>query len=281
MTVPSGDENTRPYTGEFDSFPHSGAYGGLGVYGRPPEKPARSRKALLVASAAVAVMLIVVGVGAGILLSRQRPEIHAVASPATTSAALKPLAPRTPGWQTAVSNKRGAAYDVPKAQWALNDPDDIVGFGPPGGPGDVVTGTGAAEYMRGYCAGQPNSARAGTAVTAADNVPRDKSAPDIARRWAALAYHADNGPQPEVTLEPSKAIKVADGKVDATLAVADVTQPAATDPCTAKTAKVYATAVTGNQNGSVLLVLYADQGVPGALGDADVMKIMTSMRPSD
>jgi hypothetical protein len=200
------------------------------------------------------------------------------AAPTTTSA-LKPQDPRVPGWQVAVSNRRNVAYDIPKTQWTRKDADDIVSLGP--SDGDFVTGTGAASYLPGFCEGKAGSVRGGTAVTASDTQGPDKSAPDIAQHWASVAYKSsDAGQTTDVKLEPARQIKIADGKVAATLSVADVTIPASTNPCVPKTAKVYAAAVSTSDTGSVILVLFADQGVSNALSDADAQKIMTSMRPA-
>jgi hypothetical protein len=95
-----------------------------------------------------------------------------------------------------------------------------------------------------------------------------------------VAYKSDSGQAPDVKLESSQQIKIADGKVTATLSIADVTTPKSTNPCTPPNAKVYAAAVSTSNSGSVILVLFADQGVPNALSADDAMKIMTSMRPA-
>jgi hypothetical protein len=190
----------------------------------------------------------------------------------------KPLDPRTPGWQVAVSNRRNVAYDLPKEQWTKDDGDAIAGMGPT--DGDFVTGTGSGYYMKGFCPGQTGAVRAGTAVTANDTEPPAQSAPDTAKHWATVAYKSDSGQAPGLTPEASKQIKVADGKIDATLAIVDVAVPASTSPCSSQTAKVYAAAVPTQNGGSVLLVLFAQQGVPNALSDDDAMKIVSSMRPA-
>ncbi|MEV6604700.1 hypothetical protein [Kutzneria sp. NPDC051319] len=257
-------------------------YGGFGMYQQPPQgPPPRNRRTLTIVLTLVGVLVLAGVVTTVVLLTRngqpQAGDRTQTSAPPTTSG-LKPLDPRVPGWQVAVSNRRNVAYDVPKAQWTKDDPDEIAGMGP--SDGDFVTGTGAAYYLKGYCAGQAGSVRAGTAVTANDTEGPEQSAPDTAKHWATVAYKADSGQAPDVKLDPSKQIKISDGKVSATLSVAEVTPPKATNTCTPPSAKVYTAAVKTSDTGSVILVLFADQGVPNALTDDDAMKIMSSMRPS-
>jgi hypothetical protein len=263
--------------------PYQSNYGGFGMYTQPPQGPKRSRRTLTIVLTLVGV-LVLAGVGTAIVLLTRDGQPQAgqrttqAATPPPTSSARKPLDPRVPGWQVAVSNRRGVAYDVPKTQWTKEDPDQIAAMGP--SDGDFVTGTGAAYYQKGYCAGQASSVRAGAAVTANDNESPDQASPDTAKHWATVAYKSDAGQLPDVTVEPSQHIKIADGKIDATLAVADVT-PHSTNPCSPPSAKVYVASVAPQSTGSVILVLFADQGVPNALSADDAMKIMTSMRPSE
>ncbi|QUQ68106.1 hypothetical protein [Kutzneria sp. CA-103260] len=272
------------YPGYQQQQPYQSSYGGFGVYQQPPQgKPPRNRRTLTIVLA-LAGVLVLAGIGTTVVLLTRNGQQQAgnqtqqATAPATTSA-LKPQDPRVPGWQVAVSNRRNVAYDIPKTQWTRKDSDDIVSLGP--SDGDFVTGTGAASYLPGFCGGKPGSVRAGTAVTASDTEGPDKSAPDIAQHWAAVAYKSADASQPtDVKVEPSQQIKIADGKVNATLAIADVAIPASADPCVPRSAKVYAAAVSTSDTGSVILVLFADQGVPNALSDDDAKKIMTSMRPA-
>ncbi|AHH94926.1 hypothetical protein GCM10010174_35310 [Kutzneria viridogrisea] len=309
MTWPTGgqSDSTQPYTGGFGpqgsqgdqpghGYPGQQQYGypqyqqqyqysGLGMYGNQPQqqppKPPRKTKALAIVLTLVGVLVVGGGVAIALVLSQKSqptPVANGSSSAApSTTAPLKPTDPRIAGWQTQVSNTRNVAYDLPKAQWTLRDPDDVLPLGP--STGDFVTGTGGATYMTGYCAGQSGSIRAGIAVTANDKDAPDKSAPATAAHWAKVAYQYSKGQPADITLEPSKTIRVADGATEAVLAVADATLHI-DDACFPKTAKVYTAAVKTKQAGSVLLVLFADQGVPGAISEADAVKIMTSMRPA-
>jgi hypothetical protein len=292
VTWPTGGQGdqTQPYTGGFGPQgspntpqqqqrygyppPQQYQYGGLGLYGSTPEpaKPPRGNKTLVVVLSLAAV-LVAGGIATGVAVLNRPPDPVAV-----PAAPLKPLDARNAGWQVQKSSStRNVAYEVPKAQWTLKDPEDIQPLGPSNG--DHVTGTGTAVYQVGYCSGSPTSVRAATAVTASNDLP-DKGAAATAEHWAKLAYANSSGKPIGLSLEAPKQIKVADGKIDATLVVADLTLNV-DDPCTPKTAKVYATAVTSSDNkGSVLLVLFADEGVPNAVSDSDAMKIMSSMRPS-
>lgn len=266
--------------------PYQSNYGGFGMYQQPPQgPPPRNRRTLTIVLTLVGVLVLAGIATTVVLLTRGNGQPQAgertqqASAPPSTSATRKPLDPRVAGWQVAVSNRRNVAYDIPKAQWTKLDPDDVASMGP--SDGDFVTGTGAAYFMKGYCAGQPNSVRAGTAVSANDNEAPDRSAPDTAQHWATVAYKSDSGQAPTVQMEPSQQIKIADGKVDATLSIADITTPpAAGNPCVPPQAKVYAAAVKTSDTGSVILVLFTDQGVPNALSDDDAKKVMSSMRPA-
>ena len=268
----------QPYQQQYQSN-----YGGFGMYQQPPPgPPPRNRRVLTIVLVLVGVLVLAGIATTVVLLTRndqpQAGENTKQATAPTTTASRKPLDPRVPGWQTANSTRRNVAYDIPKSQWTKSDPDEITGMGP--SDGDFVTGTGAAYYMKGYCTSATSAVRAGTAVTANDTEGPDQSAPDTAKHWATVAYKSDSGQAPDVKSEPSQQIKIADGKVAATLSIADVTSPPSTNPCTPPTAKVYAAAVSTSNSGSVILVLFADQGVPNALSNNDAMKIMTSMRPA-
>ncbi|MBV9847446.1 MAG: hypothetical protein JOZ47_20595, partial [Kutzneria sp.] len=83
---------------------------------------------------------------------------------------------------------------------------------------------------------------------------------------------------PDVTLKPDRTLKIDDGALDATLAVADVTVHS-DNPCAPKTAKVYAVARPNKNTTPTVLVLLTDQGILDAVSGADAMKILTSMRP--
>jgi hypothetical protein len=263
--------------------PYQSNYSGFGMYNQPPQgKPPRNRRVLTIVLVLVGVLVLAGLATTVVLLARnnqpQAGDHTQQATTPSTPAVRKPLDPRTPGWQVAVSNRRNVAYDLPKEQWTKDDGDAIAGMGPT--DGDFVTGTGSGYYMKGFCPGQTGAVRAGTAVTANDTEPPAQSAPDTAKHWATVAYKSDSGQAPGLTPEASKQIKVADGKIDATLAIVDVAVPASTSPCSSQTAKVYAAAVPTQNGGSVLLVLFAQQGVPNALSDDDAMKIVSSMRPA-
>lgn len=281
-----GQQQQQQYPGyqQPQQQPYQSSYGGFGMYQQPPQgKPPRNRRTLTIVLALVGV-LVLAGIATTVVLLTRNGQPQAgdrtqQATAPTTTSALKPQDPRVPGWQVAVSNRRNVAYDIPKTQWTRKSPDEIVSLGP--SDGDFVTGTGAASYLPGFCAGKSGSVRAGTAVTASDTEGPDKSAPDTAQHWATVAYKSSDASQAtDVKLEPSQQIKIADGKVNATLSIADVTVPASTDPCVPRSAKVYAAAVSTSDTGSVILVLFADQDVSNALSADDAKKIMTSMRPA-
>ncbi|MBV8932776.1 MAG: hypothetical protein JOZ47_23490 [Kutzneria sp.] len=259
-------------------------YGGLGVYGPPqPAAPARRSKPLLLT--ALTAVVVVGGVGTAALLTPHTSTVRATALPVANSApkapALKPLSARNPNWHVATSNARSIAYEVPKNQWKVEEPGTVLAVGDENSAQTLAGGTGAAVYMEGFCPGHPDSQRAMSVVNRRESVSPEQAAPDYAQHWADVEFLPKRAAK--VGLEPVKQIMVDDGKTPATLAIADIVTPASGDPCAAKTQKVYVAArpatAQSDSGGSVFLVLAADQGVPGALSEADAMKILTSMRP--
>ncbi|MEV6557310.1 hypothetical protein AB0M22_16455 [Nocardia sp. NPDC051756] len=176
--------------------------------------------------------------------------------------------PVVPGFQVVVAPDRGAAYDVP-AGWTIAPETAIGGYGE---PPNAVAGKGYASDGKGYC---PGSTRTASFLTGSKDADSGTAATDLGTRTAKLAYtaSADARPAAPVPLESL------DGTQRGMFVETKGTVTQAKPGC-ATAYSVY-TAAFPTDNGSFVMVITADTGVPNAL-DADTAKrIFTSIRPHD
>ncbi|KAA8890873.1 hypothetical protein F3087_06495 [Nocardia colli] len=176
--------------------------------------------------------------------------------------------PVVPGYQVVVAPDRGAAYDVP-AGWVIAPETAIGGYGE---PPNAVAGKGYASDGKGYC---PGSTRTASFLTGSKDADSGTAATDLGTRTAKLAYtaSADARPAPPVPLESL------DGTQRGMFVETKGTVTQAKPGC-ATAYSVY-TAAFPTDNGSFVMVITADTGVPNAV-DADTAKrIFTSIRPHD
>ncbi|MGK8521619.1 hypothetical protein ACRS6B_08715 [Nocardia asteroides] len=276
-----------PYGG-----PYPPGYGPQEGFGGPPSQPNHpdgSGRGKLVLSAGLAVLL-VAGLVAGVVaLTRLQTDDPAQDTPpamvnALTTAAASPTrattkpAPTTttrasgdktpviPGYQVVRSPDSGAAYDVP-AGWTIAPPSTIGGFGE---PPNAVAGKGLASEGKGYC---PGSTRTVAFLTGSSTSDPGKAATELGTKTATLAYKATPGgtpgaPAPLASLDGSQHGMFVETKGT----VADA------KPGCAKAYSVYTVAFP-NDNGTFVMVIAADTGVPNALDAETAKRIFTSIRP--
>ncbi|MFE9582788.1 hypothetical protein ACFYO1_40895 [Nocardia sp. NPDC006044] len=176
--------------------------------------------------------------------------------------------PVVPGYQVVVAPDRGAAYDVPPG-WTIAPETAIGGYGE---PPNAVAGKGYASDGKGYC---PGSTRTASFLTGSKDADSGTAATELGTRTAKLAYtaSADAHPAPPVPLESL------DGTQRGMFVETKGTVTQAKPGC-ATAYSVY-TAAFPTDNGSFVMVIAADTGVPNAV-DADTAKrIFTSIRPHD
>jgi hypothetical protein len=226
-------------------------------------------------AAAVVILVLVLGVVAGLLLRRDTPG-SATAAPATSSplltsapAADRP-APTVPGWQVAISSKRKLAYDVP-ADWKVIDEEAIIGFEDASGP--KVGMTGAATYLEGYCS-EANAWRAGAGFSGYRDTDLSLVATDAAGKWARYGYLGPNGELPRVDVAAPEPITV--NGISGAYASARV-QVTVADSCAPPSAKVHAVALPA-PDGCYVFVIFSDQEVPQAISDELARKIIATIR---
>jgi hypothetical protein len=192
----------------------------------------------------------------------------------TSAPAGPPPKPVVPGWQAVAVPKRSAAYDVPP-DWTVEPPDRLVGFGE---PRDAVTMRGVAEYQKGFCPGQSGSFRASTGTTARKGASDNDIALATAQKLADLVYSV-HGQRPAVEMGPARPVDLAGNSLHGVLVTAKVTHPSP-GPCDSPTALISVLASNHTNDGSVVHIGIADQGVPGSLPPETLNTIMTSLRPN-
>ncbi|MEV6226727.1 hypothetical protein AB0L88_02395 [Saccharopolyspora shandongensis] len=259
-------------------------------YPAQPAPPGKSRGPLIAAIALASVAVIAIVTTIVVLSTSGGPSV-ASPPPPRTSAPTKPtnsappptsgvanpnLTPVVDGWQVVTAPKRGAVYDVPAGPgWKLDpNPENIHAFGP---PDDPVTMTGVADYLEGFCTGDPGSFRATTGVSARRGPDDTTVANETAQKLAELAYVRD-GNKPLVVLGPPEQVQLTGG-IPAVRVTARVTLMAP-GPCDSKNAAVSVLATNSDGQSSMVFLAVADQDVPDAIPVDTLNKITQSLRQS-
>ncbi|MFD6068122.1 MULTISPECIES: hypothetical protein [Amycolatopsis] len=187
------------------------------------------------------------------------------------------IRPVIAGWQPVVSDDHPFVYDVPP-DWKLEEPDVAIGYETPAG--DLVTLQGVARFRRAFCPSTDLSARATAGFTTIDEGEVGglaQAAEETTLRWAEAAY----GRSPKTEVGETGPVPVLDGGATAT-AVTTTVVPAPGGPCPAPSVAITAIALPlralpGSGRYHVLLVL-ADQEIPGAIASGVVLKMGESIR---
>ncbi|MFE3320936.1 hypothetical protein [Nocardia sp. NPDC059195] len=263
-------------------------------YGQPfPPSQKSGNKAAIWAAAGVAALLLVGGTITAVALTRgdnaptntagatpsmvsalsttPKPTSSSKTEPSTTppSGAASNRKPLIEGYQVVASPDRGAAYDVP-AGWKVASETTIGGVGEP--PGDSVIGKGYASDGRDYC---PNSTRTMSLLTGSKNADNAAAGAELGIKAAPLAYQGSQG-----TPGPAQPLKSIDGKTEGMFTETTGTVPAPKSGCAA-TYSVYTYAFKGAKDGSFVMVMVADTGVPGAIDTATAKRIFSTIRSLD
>ncbi|WP_130347970.1 hypothetical protein [Herbihabitans rhizosphaerae] len=281
------------------SFP-SGGYQGLGAFGQP-EPPRRPRKWLVPVLCTVIVVAVVATVAVVLLNSQDEP--RSAPPPATTSATTtvrtttapaptttrpsNPLeAPATkpaivPGWRAVVFPNSPNAYDVPPTwEFDVGDKRMNVAYGNPELGGGQITLDVAAVTKPGYCQEKPGKVRAAAGVTAHQDSSAGAAAKAVAQKAMQIGYLSAPGAPPTTTAVSEPRPVTLTGGVQAFVVIARATKVTPPHPCLspAGTVVVMGVPATAPATGSVLLFAHSDQGVPDAVSEADLEKIVTSYR---
>ncbi|MFD4442476.1 hypothetical protein ACFWPK_22160 [Nocardia sp. NPDC058519] len=290
--APSWQQPAPQQYGEVPPLDHRGVQS----YGQPfPPGQKSGNKAAIWAAAGVAALLLVGGTITAVALTRgdDAPTTNAGATPSMVSALSttpKPTSssksepstttpaptgaasnrkPLIEGYQVVASPDRGAAYDVP-AGWKVATETTIGGVGEP--PGDSVIGKGYASDGRDYC---PNSTRTMSLLTGSKNADNAAAGAELGTKAAPLAYQGSKG-----TPGPAQPLKSIDGRTEGMFTETTGTVPAPKPGCAA-TYSVYTYAFKGAKDGSFVMVMIADTGVPGAIDAAAAKRIFSTIRSLD
>ncbi|WP_278260637.1 hypothetical protein [Nocardia sp. AG03] len=198
------------------------------------------------------------------------PPTTSKAKPSTTtkpSGAAATVKPVIEGYQVVASPDRGAAYDVPPS-WKVASEGTIGGFGEP--PGDSVIGKGYASDGRDYC---PDSTRTVSLLTGSKQADNAAAGAELGTKTAPLAYNGSTG-----TPGPAQPLTSMDGKTQGMFTETTGTVPHPKPGC-ASTYSIYTYAFKGTKDGSFVMVMVADTGVPDAVDAALAKRIFSSIRP--
>ncbi|MEU8894919.1 hypothetical protein [Nocardia sp. NPDC048505] len=191
------------------------------------------------------------------------PEAAAKPKAAAPTAAANSEKPLVPGYQVVLAPDSGAAYDVP-ADWTVAAPDVTGKFG---APPNTVMGKGMATEGKDYC---PGSTRTISLLTGSDNADSTGAAIELGAK-AAQAYAggaSPGAPQPLASYDGTQNGVFVETK-------GRVPNP---NPGCASEYSVY-TFATPAEQGTFVMVIAADIGVPKAVDPDTAKRIFASIRP--
>lgn len=188
------------------------------------------------------------------------------------------IKPTIEGWHPVRSVKRAAVYDVPPS-WTVLSEGTVAGYETKSG---TVVASGAAEFGENACGGGRGSRLALAGIRHATYTDLAEASQSIATEWADRAYRDAADRSPTLTTAAPEMVTSVSGKPAAIVKVtAILTEP--TGPCHGTTGTVYAisaTGFTGELGPTVVLVIVADTGVPGAVSETEIRQILTTLRPA-
>lgn len=258
--------------------------------------PPRRGKGALVAALGIGVAVALSGCGEETGKGEDK-ETGAAASKEPSAGSSASSAPQSPaadgptfsGWQTQASEKHHFRYDVPaKAKkWKTLGEDTALSYTDKSGKPLVVM-TGAANYREGGCASNPNpdafgeAGKGQLATVGTTGGGKDGSLQENARNWAGnWGFAAYGGEEHKPKIKVGRPQPWKQGGIEGYTAKAEVTVVHRPGSCVPPKAVVHSVAQKlpdGTMHG---WVVYADQGVPNALTEAEIKKIMSTVRATD
>ncbi|MFI1255772.1 hypothetical protein ACH4U6_18615 [Streptomyces netropsis] len=208
-------------------------------------------------------------------------------TPGNGSASPSGPPPKVAGWQTQTSDEHNYRYDVPaKAdKWNVAPQGTAISYTDNGKP--VVVMREIASYREGGCSSNANPDSMGEAgkgqlasigtTGGGKDLDLKENARNWAGNWGTMAYGGLNN-KPKIEIQDEKAWK-ANG-IEGWTATAKVTVKNRPSDCVPPTAIVKSIAQKLPDGTFHGWVIYADQGVPDALTEAQIDKIMSTVRPA-
>ncbi len=297
---PQGGTPQYPPPGPYGQWPGAQPPVPQPPYGSPPPPPAgprRGRTVLAVAGGVAALALIGTGIAYGLHGGGNGPAAAGPPPSRPASAASAPsdgepgvsrqddVKPVFPGWQTQTRESHGFRYDVPPAaeHWKVFDPDIVDAYTDSHGK-PLVAMSGTADYREGGCAsavtqgigtaGKGQLAQIGTQGGAGD-LPTN--AVNAAGNWGFAAY---GGPEHKPRIRMGTPVPWKRNGIDGYTVTARITVTYRPSSCVPPTAIVRSIAQRLKDGSVHEWVIYADQGVPNALTESEIEKIMETVRPS-
>lgn len=230
---------------------------------------------------AVAVALVAVGRDTATGTSQAAP--HSLASAHNNDRAIPPAwkmnnagpnpvaetagdgSPVIAGYQVVPVHRLGAAYDVPR-DWRI----DPVGTAVWGNAPDALEVTGLAQDGTNYC---PNNVRSNAFVATSNDSDLAKAAVDTGAHVARVGWPASPAPR----TGPPEPLGSLDGQLHGEFVETDGSTLSTTPGC-AETFAVYTFAVP-SENGSFVMTVAADTGVPHSVDRETAKRLVASMRP--
>ncbi|MQY31979.1 hypothetical protein [Nocardia aurantia] len=170
-----------------------------------------------------------------------------------------------PGYQAVSVPARGAVYDVPK-DWVV----DSVGTAIWGDPPESLEIAGLTQEGKDYC---PNYVRTNAFLTTSSQSDPARAANEVGMRMAKIGWSTATGARADLA-EPLTSL---DGQLNGSFVTVNGTAPAPAPGCAA-TFAIYTFAFP-NENGSFVMTIAADTGVPKSVDEDTAKKILTSIRP--
>ncbi|WP_019931714.1 hypothetical protein [Nocardia sp. BMG111209] len=186
-------------------------------------------------------------------------------NPAAGAAPTAPATAVIPGYQVVSVPARGAAYDVPK-DWVV----DSIGTAIWGDPPESLEIAGLTQEGKDYC---PNYVRTNAFLTTSSQSDPARAANEVGMRMAKIGWSTATGARADLA-EPLTSL---DGQLNGSFVQVNGTAPAPAPGCAA-TFAIYTFAFP-NENGSFVMTIAADTGVPKAVDEDTAKKILASIRP--
>jgi hypothetical protein len=201
-------------------------------------------------------------------------------NPATPAPTVVPVVidPVVPGWSPVRSVKRAAVYDVPPT-WTVSSEGVIIGYETDSGV--RVAASGAADFGRGVC-GDRNSSLATAGIKHDIGSDLVAAAESTAREWAGLAFRDDKDRLPRLAVGAPEETTTTAGRPAVVVKVTARTASRA-GACKITDGVVYAAAATGftgELGPTAILVIVADVGRPDAVAEAEIRRILSTLRPA-
>jgi hypothetical protein len=255
------------------------------------DAPRHTRRTGLIALGAAVVVAALAAGGVFLLRDDSSPRKHPAQAVGASSGAPRRPAPVTgpviPGWQLVRSPEHGVAYDVPPG-WHVEAPTTKIGYGD--AEGNIVqVMIGAAEIEDPHCTGGDLHYPAETGVTGGKDMvalsslsrtQRDQlmgAATRTANQWAIGQYTTTAGRVPSVVQGNGKT--VSPGGAQAFDVADTATSKGTRTRCEPPRGVVHAVAIPAAQGDPIVFIAIADRGVARQTTDAELQKIISSIRP--